>query len=250
MTLSKPRRAAIALLLVGGAVNAAELRIDGAVNAAGIHSLPANARLADAMLLAQPRSDAYMLGASFQQQQARESQLRLRAGLRYGVEQLATSSDAEVAGAAHALGLWLDSHPATGRVPIAGSARLIQVQPPHNPLLASGDALHVPLQPRSVQVMGAVGKPCTLPHAAQRDARDYLRDCQPNSAADPNEVYVIQPDGRVQRLGIALWNRADPQAIAPGGSLFVPLRASVLKPIDPLFNSDFAAFIATQPVSP
>ena len=59
-----------------------------------------------------------------------------------------------------------------------------------------------------------------------------------------------QSEEASQQQGIALWNRADPQAVAPGGSIYVPLRESVLKSIDPAFNSDVATFIATQPVSP
>lgn len=240
----------IAALFAASAAQAAEVRIEGAAAAAGTRELPANARLADALLLARPSADAYLLGTSFERPQAMEDQVRLRAGLQYGAGQLAEASDTQLSALARTLQAWLDAHPATGRMPIASSARLIQVQPANNPVLANGDTLRFPQQPRTITVMGAVGQACVLPHVPQRDARDYLRDCRPSALADRNDIFVIQPDGRIQQLGIALWNRADPQAIAAGGTLFVPLRAPLLKRLDPLFNSDFAAFIATQPVSP
>lgn len=242
--------AIIAALLATSSTQATPVRFQGASEASGMRDLPDNARLADALLQARPRPDAYLLGASFERPQAMEEQVRLRAGLQYGAEQLAESSDVEIAALAQMLLDWLDARAATGRRPITGSARLIQAQPANNPVLAAGDTLRIPFQPRTITVMGAVGQACVLPHTPQRDARDYLRDCSPSKLADRNDIYLIQPDGRVQQLGIALWNRADPQAIAAGGTLFVPLRAQLIKRIDPLFNSDFAAFIATQPVNP
>ncbi len=250
MTFRLSGAAVIAALFAASAVHATPVRIEGATETTGTLELPANARLADALLLARPRADAYLLGASFERPQALESQVRLRAGLQYGAGQLAESSDPQLSALAQTLQAWLDAHPATGRISIASSARLIQVQPANNPMLGAGDTLRFPQQPRTITVTGAVEQACVLPHVPQRDARDYLRDCRPSTLADRNDIFVIQPDGRVQQLGIALWNRADPQAIAAGGTLFVPLRASLLKRLDPLFNSDFAAFIATQPVSP
>ncbi|WP_295567990.1 capsule biosynthesis GfcC family protein [uncultured Stenotrophomonas sp.] len=242
--------AILAALFAASATQAAQIRIEGAAEAAGVSELSTSARLADGLLLARPRADAYLLGASFERPQALQPQVRLRAGLQYGAGQLAKSADAQVATLAQALQTWLEAHPATGRTPITGPARLIQVQPANNPLLVDGDTLRFPLQPRTITVMGAVGQECELPHVPQRDARDYLRDCRPSALADRNDIYVIQPDGRIQQLGVALWNRADPQAVAPGGTVFVPIRASLITPIDPLFNSDFAAFIATQPINP
>lgn len=240
----------LAALFAATGVQAAQVHIEGAVEAAGQYELRTGARLADGLLLARPKADAYLLGASLERPQALPAQVRLRAGLQYGAGQLAESADAEVVTLAQALQTWLETHPATGRTPISGPARLIQVQPANNPVLATGDRLRFPLRPRTVTVMGAVEQECELPHGPHRDARDYLRDCHPSPLAERNDIYVIQPDGRIQQLGIGLWNRADSQAVAPGGTVFVPVRASLIKRIDPLFNSDFAAFIATQPVNP
>ncbi|CAH0064285.1 capsule biosynthesis GfcC family protein [Stenotrophomonas geniculata] len=250
MTFRFLNPAILAALFAATGVQAAQIHIEGAVEAAGEYELSAGARLADGLLLARPNTDAYLLGTSLERPHALQAQVRLRAGLQYGVGQLAESADAQVVTLAQALQTWLETHPATGRTPIAGPARLIQVQPANNPILATGDRLRFPLQPRTITVMGAVEQECELPHVPQRDARDYMGDCHPSPLADRNDIYVIQPDGRIQQLGIGLWNRADPQAVAPGGTVFVPVRASLIKHIDPLFNSDFATFIATQPINP
>lgn len=242
--------AILAALLATNAAQAAQIHIEGAAEAVGVYELSTGARLAEGLLLARPNADAYLLGTSLERPQALQAQVRLRAGLQYGAGQLAESADAQVVTLAQALQTWLETHPATGRTPIIGPARLIQVQPANNPVLATGDRLRFPLRPRTITVTGAVKKECELLHDPQRDARDYLRDCRPSPLADSNDIYVIQPDGRIQQLGIGLWNRADPQAVAPGGTVFVPVRASLIKRIDPLFNSDFAAFIATQPINP
>ena len=129
----------IAALFAASAVQATEVRIEGAAESAGTRELPANARLDDALLLARPSADAYLLGTSFERPQAMEDQVRLRAGLQYGAGQLAEASDTQLSALARTLQAWLDAHPATGRMPIASSARLIQVQPANNPVLANGD---------------------------------------------------------------------------------------------------------------
>ncbi|WMJ68976.1 capsule biosynthesis GfcC family protein [Stenotrophomonas sp. 24(2023)] len=240
----------VPLLACAAPAAAPVARIEGAVHAPSATPITGQARLADLILQARPRGDAYLLGGSFQREQARAQQLRLRAGVAYDLEQLSKAEDAAVRSAAETLSQWLDEHPATGRIPQALSPRLMQAQPQQNPVLEAGDVLTIPTRPQTIHVMGAVGRPCTLPHAPQRDALDYLRDCPATPAADPSDLYVIQPDGRVQLLGIALWNRADPQSVAPGGTLFVPVRASALPSVDSAFNREFAAFIATQPVTP
>lgn len=230
--------------------HSAGVRVDGALYELETQ-VQSGGRLADAILQAKPRPDAYLLGSSFFRAENLDRQIRLRAGLAYGLEQLAKSDDAQVNAFAESMIEWLASHVATGRAILPGIApRLMQVQPNNNPILAEGDALLVPVRPRNIRILGAVKSSCAIAHDAQRDARDYLRECGVSTAADPNTLYVIQPDGHVQKLGIALWNRADPQAVAPGGTIFVPVRQAEADKIDPAFNSDFAAFIATQPITP
>lgn len=227
------------------------VRIDGQVGTAGDYVAP-NGRLSSAMIAASPTSDAFLPGTSFNRVSARQDQLRLKAGLEYSLAQLTKQDDVQTRHIAERLLQWLRAREATGRVRILTDARLMQAQPRHDPVILGGDQLHIPLRPTSIQVMGAVdaaGSSCTLPHVPLKSAPQYLADCPGAKGADPDNVYVIQPDGLVQKLGIATWNRADPHAIAPGGALYVPIAESRLQSLDPDFNSEFAAFVATQPVS-
>lgn len=233
-----------------GAKAQVRVEVRGNVRTPGQFNIPVGGRLADALIAARPAPDAYLPGTMFLQEQAKGTQFRLRAGLAHDLAQLQRSADADVQRAAGLLAQWLEDHEATGRVRQSVDMRLIQVQPQSNPVLETGDAIVVPGRPQAIRVMGAVLTECRVQHEPLRDAKDYLRDCPTSAAADRNHVYVVQPDGFVQKLGIALWNRADPQPIAPGGTLYVPLAESSASAVDEAFNSEFAAFIATQPITP
>lgn len=58
-------------------------------------------------------------------------------------------------------------------------------------------------------------------------------------------MLVIQPDGRVQEVGIAAWN-AQPVNIAVGALIYRPVSSAVLSPETPGFNKDVAELLATQ----
>lgn len=227
-----------------------QVQVTGAVRNVGTFDIPSGGRLADALIAAHPTLDAYLTGTLFLREHQRTAQRRLRVGLSHDLQELQKSTRPTIAQAAVSLAQWLDEHPATGRVRQSIDPRLMQVQPQANPVLVHGDTVVVPMRPTTIRVMGAVLAECRLKHEPLRDALDYLRDCATSGAADRDELYVIQPDGHVQKLGIAFWNRSDPQAVAPGGTLYVPLDHSATRLVDDEFNSEFAAFIATQPITP
>ncbi len=227
-----------------------QVQVTGAVRNAGTFDIPSGGRLADALIAAHPTHDAYLAGTLFLREHERTAQRRLRVGLAHDLQELQKSARPAIAQAAARLAQWLEEHPATGRVRQSIDPRLMQVQPQANPVLAHGDTVVVPMRPATIRVMGALLAECRLKHEPLRDALDYLRDCATSEAADRDDLYVIQPDGQVQKLGIAPWNRSDPQAVAPGGTLYVPLDHSSTHLVDEDFNSEFAAFIATQPITP
>ncbi|HBS54648.1 MAG TPA: hypothetical protein DEA38_02840, partial [Stenotrophomonas sp.] len=107
MTFRLSGAAIFAALFAASAAQATEVRIEGAAETTGTRVMPANARLADALLLARPSADAYLLGASFERPQAIEGQVRLRAGLQYGAGQLAEASDTQLSALARTLQAWL-----------------------------------------------------------------------------------------------------------------------------------------------
>jgi len=236
----------------GGGASAAPIRVQlaGAVSHPGTLTLKQRARLSDAALAAQPRPDAYLLGAAWLRADLQRSQLRLKAGVLFDLGQLqqhALHGDRTgLAALAGRLRQWLAAMPVTGRQPALLDPRAVEINTAKNHLLADGDQLVYPRRPGDIRVVGAVVHDCRLPLVPLQDARLYLAACPGDHAADPDTIYVIEPDGRVFVQGIALWNRSTPRVLAPGAVIYVPLRASAIKPIDPSLNHDLAAFLATQ----
>src|SRR5690606_9862005 len=183
---------------------------------------------------------------------AQAEQARQRAGLLHDLKLVAESRDVPpaVASRATTLHAWVDGLPVTGRVPLEGNVRRLEVSlGDRNSLMASGDRLFVPQRPDTVTVVGAVQVPCQLPHVPDQDAAVYVRACPTDSqAADPDTLLVIQPDAHIAELGVALWNRSPAQALAPGAIVLVPFARPHIAHLAPELNSDLASFLATQPL--
>ena len=234
--------------LVACTTHAVGVDLRGAIDHPGRHDFAPGARLSDAALAAAPRPEAYLLGAAWLRADLRVAQRRLQAGILFDlstVGQRALIGDhPALAARATALARWVKAMPVTGRAVALLDPRKVEITATENWPLAEGDALYYPRRPRTIRIVGAVERPCEVPHVALREAADYLRDCLPAKEADPDWLYVIQPDGRVFRQGVALWNRTAPQALAPGALLMVPL--GVLSDIAPTLNGELADFLATQ----
>lgn len=247
------RCSGLLLWLAGSTAALAEplqVHLAGVVARPGVAMLPPAARLADAALAAQPLPRAYLLGAAWLRPGLIESQQRLKAGVLFDLASLRQRAQhrdrpalATLAAALHA---WIAPMPVTGRRPALLDPRALEVDAAHNPPLAEGDSLYYPPRPRHVRVLGAVQRPCTLAQVPLQDARKYLAACASAPEADPDTIYVIEPDGRVFVQGIALWNRSSPLPLAPGALIYVPLRTRAIAPVDPDLNHDLAAFLATQ----
>ena len=235
------------------AMAAVFVTVSGDVERPGMQTLSGNVRLADVAAAAQVRPDAYALGASWTQHSRETEQRRLQAGLVYELgavaDQAHRAGDEAFGALSASLREWLQAMPVTGR-------RLARTLDP-GALAASsadnfpvddGDTLSYPRRPSTVRVVGAVNAPCELPHVALQDARRYVEAC-PTRFADRDSLFVVQPDGQVFELGIALWNTSPPMALAPGAIIFVPLdKRRTAGAADAVFGREIAEFLATQPV--
>lgn len=246
-------RACFVLLMLAWSTAAAAVQVQasGAVAHSGHTELNDPARLSDAAIAAQPLPQAYMKGAAWLRPGLLATQQRLKAGVLFDLASLQqralAGDDQALAASSAALRSWISSLPVTGREsPALLDPRAVEVNAPENHLLAAGDKLFYPLRPDGVRVVGAVQQPCTLPLVPLQDARLYLGACPLGDAADRDSIYVIEPDGRVFVQGVALWNRSEAQALAPGAVIYVPLRESAARKVDATMNSDIAAFLATQ----
>lgn len=226
------------------------IELQGEIQNPGFLQLPTGSRLSDALLAAKASPNAYLIGGMFAREKARNDQLRLKAGILHGLKTLSTSSDQDIKSAALSVQAQLEDLPVTGRVKVTLNARLQQIQPKNDPELASGDKLVLDRRPTTVSVLGAVIGQCVLSHSALKSARSYSAECPSLAAADKEYLYVIQADGLVQKVAVALWNRDDPITLSPGGAIFVPIRGKALRDVDSGLNDEIAEFIATQHVSP
>ena len=139
----------------------------------------------------------------------------------------------------------IGSRAATGRVVLLHSdPRWLQANPAHDPLLERGDRVVIPTRPHSVVVIRADGTLCAQPFVPNAEARDYIRACAPQ--AHPDFAWIAQPDGRVERFGVALWNRSAQDSPAPGAWIWAPDRGAAW-PED--VSAHIARFFATQGVA-
>jgi Exopolysaccharide biosynthesis protein YbjH/Capsule biosynthesis GfcC len=108
----------------------------------------------------------------------------------------------------------------TGRVKVSGAnAKWLEAQPKKNPLIEPNDTVKMPAKPVSVRVMDSNGMVCEVLHKQGLFVNDYVRACIQNPAP---WAWVIQPDGRVQKEGVAAWNRQLQNQPAPGAWLWAP----------------------------
>ena len=222
--------------------------ISGAVLKPGSYQWHAEARLRDAAVAGQVRADAWFLGAALLRQSELEPQQRLKAGVLFDLRvnriHARATNNAALLEVVDRLDAQVQPLQVTGRVPAQlDPFQLLILQ--NNELLQAGDSLVYPTRPAHVRVMGAATEDCHLAFDPALALKDYLRQCPPHAAADRNLVYIVQPDGNVEEVGIAHWNEQQVN-IAVGAVVFRPLNSRMLSPETVDLNRDMAALLATQ----
>ena len=231
----------------------ADVTVSGDVRSPGQFNIQAGARLLDAITAAQPNAESYWLGAAWLREPLLEEQRRLKVGVLFDLKVLQRGAILfeKPARAALANRLYeeVGQLPVTGRQVAVLDPVAVEVGFAPNDRIADGDRLLYPLRPDSVEVLGAVAKPCRLPYRAMQEARDYLRSCPASPDAEADYLWIIQPDGHTQRIGVALWTREEGHWPAAGSKILVPIKNDDLEPPTPELNQQLAEFLATQPVA-
>jgi len=189
-----------------------------------LYAQPAPKRLSDWLLEQAADANAYPLGLSWRVPGEVAPQGELRLDLLKSLSGLEREVKADPA-ALGRLRDWIRTLPVTGRVPVAvPDARWLGANPNRDPILQPGHSAVLPRRPRTVTVVTARGTRCPVAHAAGREAIAYVRACSPSSSKRADWVWVAQPDGRVQRFGVAAWNREKQDEPAPGAWIWAPPR--------------------------
>jgi len=235
----------VAVALIGSLVLAPSL----------LYAQAAPKRLSD-WLLEQPLDPkAYPLGLSWRV----PGEVVAQGDLKLDLLKSLSGHDREVKAAPEALSrlsAWVRTLPVTGRVPVAvADARWLQANPTRDPILRPGDSVVLPERPRSVTVITARGTLCAVTHAVGMEAMAYVEACNPAKsglwgwpwAAQPDWVWMAQPDGRVQRFGVANWNRQTQDEPAPGAWIWAPPRNGGFPEH---LSQQLITFLATQGPAP
>lgn len=220
----------------------------GAVRNPGTHTLANGARLSDAALASAPDERSYLLGAALLRRSELVTQTRLKTGILFDLETLENRqrTDPDIAAAATGIARELSAMPVTGRVRQTLAPRALEMDVERNRPLADGDRLYYPARPRTVTVLGAVEQRCSVSHRPLQQPLDYARACRSLAAASKDDLFVIHPDGGVDKLGIGPWNRSAASTLAPGAVVYVPINARSLHEVNPNFNEEVARFLASQ----
>lgn len=144
----------------------------------------------------------------------RNAQIELLGAIELQVEQQHLSPDS-----AAQLRRWLAALPATGRVrlPTADPAWL-EANLRRDPALRPGDSLQVSALPLTMRVLTDDPQVCELPARPGLKALDYVRACV---GSHQPWAWVVQPDGRMQQVGLDPWNRGLQDEPAAGAWIWV-----------------------------
>jgi hypothetical protein len=134
--------------------------------------------------------------------------------------------------------------PITGRVPLpAQDPHWLMANPSQDPVLAAGDEWWLPPRPTRVRVWMGDGRRCDVALNDERAVATVIEACAAGTGGPVDEAWVVQPDGRVQRVGLAPWRPTAPVIPAPGAWIWAPARGDEW----PAELSDrLAAWLATQ----
>lgn len=209
-----------------------------------LHAQSTPKRLSE-WLLEQPLTlDAYHLGLSWRVAGEVPAQHALQQALLQALSGENTGVRASSQIKAH-LRTWVATLPVTGRVPVSVTdARWLQANPIRDPVLLAGHSVVLPKRPTTVTVVTGDGTRCFVSHVPEREAGAYLNACK---VVNADWAWIAQPDGRVQRFGVASWNREVQDFPAPGSWIWAPPRNSGWSD---RFSQQLITFLATQGPAP
>ena len=231
----------------------AAVTVSGDVLKPGQYEITAGARLLDVVIPSRPNAESYWLAATWLHKPELEKQQRLKVGVLFDLKMVERGAllDGKESRAALAARLFdeVSRLPVTGRKVAVLDPIALEVSFARNYPLADGDQLIYPTRPNSVEVLGAIGEPCEVAFRPMQQAREYMESCTLLKDAEGDFIWLIKPNGEVQRIGNGGWNREDGVIVAEGSKILVPIKTSDIDPPTPDLNQQLAEFLATQPLA-
>ena len=102
-----------------------------------------------------------------------------------------------------------------------------RLNPKRNPGFIAG-RYYIKAKPsiQHVSVVGQIDAQVRLEFSNAATVSDYVDSVQPEASADNDFVYVIEPDGKVSKQGIAYWNNTHYKPM-PGSVIYLPLQTDL-----------------------
>ncbi len=237
--MTRACRSIIRALVLGVLIHSAS--VPAATDSASAATGPRATRLSDWLYERRFQENAYLPGLSVRVPDQVPVQHALRLSLVARIDDLVRERKIDAAAAASARA-WLESLPVTGRLRVVSTeARWLRSHPQQDPVLSSAASVYVPVRPHVVAVIRDDGRLCRIVHRSGLEAKAYVNACLAEEAAD--WAWVAQPDGLVQRAGVAVWNQSAQDVVAPGAWIWAPRRGSGWPES---LSADVIRFVATQ----
>lgn len=135
----------------------------------------------------------------------------------------------------------LENWEVADRVVIEIDYELSRISPKNNPLMENGVyQMLLSKRPTNIQVFGALNNELKLPYNDNTCVKDIISKIALSDYADKSYVYLISPQGQIEKSPIAYWNN---KCIIPmpGSALFVPLQESLFSKAHSVINRDILA---------
>ncbi|MBT9432152.1 capsule biosynthesis GfcC family protein [Candidatus Sodalis endolongispinus] len=155
--------------------------------------------------------------ASGIQQQAQQ---QLLARLSAFSAALLGDNDGELADSVDRVRAQLAAMRVTGRQFVPLDPDWIRLHAEANRRLSGEYSVYTLSRPTSIQVVGVTTPAGPQPYQPGRDVAEYLQTHQRLSGAEKNVVWVIQPDGKTEKVPVAYWNHRHVE-VAPGSIIYV-----------------------------
>jgi hypothetical protein len=241
----------VLLMMLSLSVSAITVTLQGEFHQPGAHELPQK-RLLHAVVTGMPTERAYYLGGALMRISKASEQARQKQGILFDLEMMYNNyyvqQRPELRDAVVRLQKQVKQMPATGRViPAEFNPIVLRTKFPANLALKHGDVIYLPPRPNGVRVLGAMEQPgwyrfkeVRLHQALKKIKRVY---------AQTDWAWLIQPDGRIEKIGVGLWNNRQTKILVPGATIFVPFAAKVEKIMGADINKSIAEWLGTQVIT-
>ena len=177
---------------------------------------PQPARMASVLddYYANVKSDFYLLGAVFSDDDKQLEMDKLKTGI---INQLQQLEDPEI------ILSQIKSLSFVARIFTSLDRDDVRITDNLNPLFSGRYTLSTSVMPNSIMVIGAIESksPLTLPLIEHATVDHYLENVTLSANANHPVIAVIQPDGQVQMTEFSIWQNK-PVYLAPGALIFVP----------------------------